>query len=431
MFKRSLFFGVLAIAVLSLGVAPSFGQVGAVSGTVAVDRDGKSTPAVGVLVEVFRTDTNSGGPTTKTDKNGRFVFAGIPAGATVVLIFSAPELAPTYAPGIKAGTEGLKIAMSPGDGRRLTEAEARSLAAGTAGGVMSEADKKRLAEEEAKLKAIEASNKKIEESTAVVKRSLEEGNAAFGTKNYDIAIVKYDEGINASPDFVGTAPVLLNNKGLSLRARAIANYNANVKNTDAKARQDANIQVRKDFADSLESFHRSYTLLKAATPGEVPEASIKDQISRALSGGHDTLKVAAQTEQVDAEKMAMAKTLLEAYAETEPDATKKAGIKIVLGDLYRVAGDSDNAILVYKEVLASNPDNADAMAGAGISLVNSGYITENKAQLQEGADMLQKYSEIAPAGHKYLDDAKGLIETLKAESNIAPQRTTRPARRRN
>lgn len=431
MFRRSLLFGAFAIAVLSLGAAPSFAQFGPVGGTVVVEKDGKATPAVGVLVESFRTDTNAGGPSDKTDKNGRFAFAGIQAGATVVLIFSGPGLAPTYVPGVKAGADTLKITMTPGDGRRLTEAEARSLAAGTAGPATSEAEKKRLAEEEAKLREIEANNKKIEESTAVVKRSLEEGNAAFGAKNYDVAIVKYDEGINASPDFVGSAPVLLNNKGLSLRARAIANYNANLKNTDTKAKLETNALVKKDFADSLESFHKSYSMLKKAVPGEVPEASIKDQLGRALTGAHDTLKVAAQTEQVDTEKMALAKTMLDAYAENEADAAKKAAIKIVLGDLYRVAGDSENAILVYKEVLVANPDNVDAMAGAGLSLVNSGYITENKVQLQEGADMLQKYSEVAPPGHKYLDDAKGLIETLKAENNIAPQKSTRPARRRN
>lgn len=431
MFKRSLLLGALTIAVLSLGAVPSFAQFGPVGGIVVVEKDGKSTPAAGVMVEAFRTDTNAAGPTDKTDKSGRFAFAGIQAGATVVLIFSGPGLAPTYVPGVKAGADNLRVTMTPGDGRRLTEAEARSLAAGTAGGATSEADKKKQAEEEAKLREIEANNKKIEESTAVVKRSLEEGNAAFQAKNFDVAVVKYDEGINASPDFVGSAPVLLNNKGLALRSRAIANYNANLKTTDLKEKQATNAQVRKDFADSLEAFHKSYTMLKSAIPGEVPEASIKDQLSRALVGGHDTLKVAAQTEQVEMEKMAMAKTLLDAYANAEADAAKKAGIKIVLGDLYRVAGDSDNAILVYKEILATNPDNVDAMAGAGLSLVNSGYVTENKAQLQEGADMLQKYSEIAPAGHKYLDDAKGLIDTLKAENNIAPQKSTRPARRRN
>ena len=44
-----------------------------------------------------------------------------------------------------------------------------------------------------------------------MKRALEEGNQAFNSKNYDIAIVKFEEGYKASPDFVGSAPVLLNN----------------------------------------------------------------------------------------------------------------------------------------------------------------------------------------------------------------------------
>lgn len=432
MFKKSVFAGAIAIALFSLGASPLFAQYAPISGTITVEKDGKVTPAEGILVETFRTDVNSAGPTAKTDKNGRFAFAGMQAGSMVILSFSGSGVSPSFLPSIRPGTENLKITLKAGDGRKLTEKEVRDAAAG--GSVnqreLTDEEKKKIAEEEAKIKEIEEKNKKIEAATAIVARSLEEGNTAFNAKDYSLAVTKYEEGVAADPDYVGSAPVLLNNKGTALRMRGINTYNAAIKNTDAKAREEGKTSARKDFADALEAFHRSYTLLKGAQPGAVPEASLKDQTARALEGAHATLKVNAQTEQVDGSKMDMAKAMLEAFVATQPDAAKQAEVKIVLADLFRVSGDSDNAILVYKEVLLTDQNNVDAMAGAGLSLVNSGYMNDNKAQLQEGADFLQRFSEVAPANHKYLDDAKGLIETLKAEQNIAPVKNTKPASRR-
>ena len=88
--------------------------------------------------------------------------------------------------------------------------------------------------------------------------------------------------------------------------------------------------------------------------------------------------------------------------------------------MYRVAGDSDNAIVAYRQVLESSPDNIDAMAGLGFSLVNNGYIKNDKTQLQEGANFLQKFATAAPDTNKYKADAVGLIDTLKKEQNVAP-----------
>lgn len=437
MFKRSLFIGAIAIALFSLGAAPSYAQYAPVSGTIVIEKDGKTTPAEGILVEVFRTDINAAGPTDKTDKNGRFAFAGLQAGAVVILAFSGPGVSPSYVPAVRPGTENLKITLKPGDGARLTEEDVRKAAAGqwsstTGGGQreMTEEEKKKQAEEEAKIREIEEKNKKIEAATATVTRTLEEGNAAFNAKDYSLAVSKYEEGIAADPDFAGSAPVLLNNRGTALRMRGINTYNAAVKNTDLKAREEGKATARKDFSDSLESFHKAFTILKNAQPGAIPDASLKEQTTRALEGAHATLKVNAQTEQVDGTKIDMAKTMLDAYVATQPDAAHQATVKIVLADLFRVSGDSDNAILVYKEVLLTDQNNVDAMAGAGLSLVNSGYMNDNKAQLQEGADFLQRFSEVAPANHKYLDDAKGLIQTLKAEQNIAPVKNAKPATKR-
>ncbi len=69
------------------------------------------------------------------------------------------------------------------------------------------------------------------------------------------------------------------------------------------------------------------------------------------------------------------------------------------------------------------------MAGLGLSLVNAGYINNDKTQLQEGSNILQKYATSAPDGHKYKSDAVGLIENLKAEQKITPQKVSAPKRK--
>jgi hypothetical protein len=117
------------------------------------------------------------------------------------------------------------------------------------------------------------------------------------------------------------------------------------------------------------------------------------------------------------------------YQKVETDAAKKESSKLILADMYRVSADMDNAVAEYRKVLETSPDNLDGMVGLGLSLVNSGFINDNKEQLQEGANMLQKFASAAPDSHKYKKDATEAIEMLKNEQKITPQKVT-PARRR-
>ena len=140
--------------------------------------------------------------------------------------------------------------------------------------------------------------------------------------------------------------------------------------------------------------------------------------------------MAVRTEQVDPMVIDAAKVLIPEYLNVETDAAKKAEANLTFADLYRVVGDSENAIAAYKTILATSPDNADALAGAGLSLVNLGYINNDKAKLQEGANLLQKFAGIAPDTNKYKADALALIETLKKESNVTPQKVTTTPKRK-
>jgi len=436
MFK-STFRLLIAFAFVFVFGSAILAQTAAVTGNVLLKKaDGTSVPIEGVTVEAFRTDIKGSGPASKTDKRGNFSFAGLQIGSTYVLSFSGPGATPTYYPNVQPGRAAeLKIQMEEGDGRKLTPDEVRQLVSQPAGattGEMTEEQKKAQAEFEKKKAEVESNNARIQEENKIIEASLKEGNDAFTAKNWDVAVAKYDAGINANPTFAGSAPVLLNNRGAALRERAVKTYNENVKATDASVKVAAFGKVKADLGEAADGYHKAWTIMKNASATDIADPKVKEtQMANAVRGAADTFRLMAQTEQVDETKIALAKEMLPEYQTMETDAAKKENSKLILGDLYRVTGDADNAIAEYRKVVEANPENLDALAGLGLSLVNAGYINNNKEQLQEGANYLQKFASAAPATHKYKDDATGLIESLKAEQKITPQKVAAPARRRN
>ena len=71
--------------------------------------------------------------------------------------------------------------------------------------------------------------------------------------------------------------------------------------------------------------------------------------------------------------------------------------------------------------------------GAGLCLFAMGAVNNNdKAMYQEGANYLQKYVSVAPDGHKYKADAQAILEQLKNEQKVTPQKvpTTTTTRKR-
>ena len=436
MFKKFILSAAMPLIII-LGAGIVSAQTAPVSGRVELKKaDGTVVPVQGALVEIFRTDIRASGPADKTDKKGVFNFAGLALGATYVISVSAPGAAPQYLPNVKAGQTDIKITLSEGDGRRLTPEEVREAIAKGAGGDapagMTEEQKKAQAEYEKKIKEIKEKNAKIQQKTAIIEAALRDGNSAFQAKNWDGAIAKYDEGIAADPDFAGSAPVLMNNKGAALRERAVATYNQNVKNPDPSAKVEAFRRVKEDLGPAAATYGRSLEILKNAQPGDISDPKLRDsQMAAALRGAADTFRLMTLTEQVDETKIELAKALLPEYIATETDPARKAQAKVILADLYRILGDSDKSIAEYRKVVEEMPDNLDALAGLGLSLVNAGYINNNKEQLQEGANYLQKYASAAPDGHKYKKDALGLIQSLKDEQKITPQKVTNPTRRRN
>lgn len=442
MFSRKYFTFFITVVLFLAGSIAVFAQTAPVSGKVELKKaDGTTEPVSGALIEVYRTDIKGKLPSAKTNKKGEFNFAGLPLGATFAFSVSGPGIKPEILPNIKAGNQNLAITVAEGDGKKWTEDEVRqalsgggasttNTAAATENAKLTEEQKKAEAERAKQIAEYEAKKKKVEESNALIQKALSEGNQAYNSKNYDIAIVKFDEGYQASPDFVGSAPVLLNNKGAALRGRAVVIYNENVKATDPSAKVAAMTKVKQDLSDAIEAYNKSWTILKNAPAADVTDPKVYEANKlETLRGAKEALRLMAATEQVDNTKFDLAKALMTQYAAMETDQAKKVDAQRILGDLYRVVGDSDNAIVEYKKVLEIEPNDPDALAGLGLSLVNLGYINNDKSKFQEGANYLQRYTEVAPPNHKYIDDAKGLIATLKKEQSVTPQKTTKSTKK--
>jgi hypothetical protein len=128
--RSNLFTSLIAAAVLVLSAISASAQTGQLRGHVILkQQDGTAVKPADVVIDVYRTDM-SGNFHTKTDKKGEFVFAGLPFIGTYIVAASLPNAAPFALNRVKVGRDiDYEIILAPGDGRRYTEAEAKSAAA--------------------------------------------------------------------------------------------------------------------------------------------------------------------------------------------------------------------------------------------------------------------------------------------------------------
>jgi hypothetical protein len=65
-----------------------------------------------------------------------------------------------------------------------------------------------------------------------------------------------------------------------------------------------------------------------------------------------------------------------------------------------------------------------------MALFNIGAINGDKAKYQEAANYLARYVEKAPDTDSMKADAKDILENLKAQENVKPEKAPTPTRRR-
>ncbi|HKC65734.1 MAG TPA: carboxypeptidase regulatory-like domain-containing protein [Pyrinomonadaceae bacterium] len=434
--RKHIIFSLAAVALLILSSVVASAQTGQLFGEVTLKQaDGKVVPVAGAAIDVYRTDI-SNKYNTKTDKNGRFIFAGLPFVGKYVIAVSAPGAQPKAIANVLAGHDvNYKIELDPGDGKQLTEAEAKAFAAGgssnSGGSKTSSEDQKKLEEAQRKNAEIVAGNKKIEEANATVNRTFKAGNEALNAKppRYDEAIALYDEGINADPTHPG-APALLTNKSVALRARGVDRFNAAVKLTDDAAKISGMEAAKKDFKDAVDAATKALELIKSETAPTDPAALKNYESSKyfALLARAEAMRL--YVPKVDPTQVDAGLTAFQEYLAAETDSTKKATAELNIAKMLFDAQAYDKAVPAYQKVLESSPDNIEAMYGLGLTLVNVGYSESNKEKLQQGVNYLQTFADKAPATDARKAEVKGIVDELKKSQNVTPQKTTPTGRRR-
>lgn len=426
-------FAVLALVSTTVIVSA---QTGELRGKVVMTQaDGTKAPASEVVIDVFRIDV-SGKYNTKTNKKGEFVFAGLPLVGTYTIGASHPSARPTYLPGIRVGTgTEYELNLAPGDGRRLTLDEIKAAEKGAAGSGStsgsgsgeSAADKAKREELLRKNAEIEAKNKKIEESNAVVARTFKEGNAAFEAKKYDDAIRLYEEGIAADPG----QPALLTQKSAALKSRGVDRYNAAITTKDEAAKTPGIEAAKADFRASAEAIKQALDLLNAQPTPTDPQdqARLTSNKLAALSTRAEAMRLFVT--KVDPTQVDAGQKAYEEYLAVETDPARKLTGQRGLAQMLFDANSFDKALAEYQKLLATNPDDTDALVKSGMLLFNIGAMNNDKAKYQEAANYLQQFVDKAPDTDKFKDDAKAILEELKNQQNVKAEKTTAtPARRR-
>jgi len=441
MVSKRIFTVISLLLVIGAGASVISAQTATIRGRVEMKKEGdKLAPIEGAAVEIFRVDIKTKLPPSKTDRRGNFSFAGVPLGQVFVIAVSGPGLKPELIPNIRAGMESIAIQVTEGDGRQFTENEVRdwiALGAGSGATAESPEAKKQREDYERQVKEVEGRNAATKKATEIINNALIEGGKAFEARNWTLAIQKFQEGIDADPDFAGSAPVLLNNKAISLSQRATDTFNASVTGSAAD-RTEARTKVVADLNEAISSTEKSIELIKNAPPADaVVQKNYEANRLQALLIRKGAYRLLAQTG-VDTSRAKESTVAFNEYLALETDAAKKSRSQLEFAQTLQDCGEYEQAVSEFEKIVAEDPKNVDALVGLGLNLMTVGYTMQatdpakSKLQMQEAANYLQEFVNLAPDTHRFKADAIATIAVLKQEQRVVPQAPARraPAPRR-
>jgi tetratricopeptide (TPR) repeat protein len=434
MYRKQFFTFLVAVAVLVVGGLSAFGQTGALRGKVMLKQaDGTSVPVPNAVIDVYRLDIPSKQENIKTNKRGEYNILGLFIAGKYVLSVSAPNASPKIKTNIKAGMDrDFEVILDPGDGRRYTMDEAKKLASGDAdtggggdsgGSAPSEsaADRAKREELERKNAEITAQNKKSEEINAIVSRTFKAGRTAMQAGKYDEAIAQYNEGLAADPEQY----TLLSDKALALKDRGFNAYKESFKPGVDKATKDSMVEAsKKDIKEAYESIKKSYDLIKATTPpaDQGGQANYNANKLAILDIRAEVMRLYAVL--VDNTQGDAAYAAIEEYVAAEPKPERKAQTELAGAEMLRLTGNWEKSTAVFKKILETDPDNVEALRGAGLALFGA----PDESTYQEAVNFLQRFVDKAPDTHPDKADAKAIIEEMKRK-DIKPQKATGGKRR--
>jgi tetratricopeptide (TPR) repeat protein len=429
----------VAALLLSACAVVASAQSVPVSGKVTLRQaDGSETPVQNAIVDFYQTDISRKFLGLKTDKNGVYRHAGLPLGVYTIIV-SAPGARSSFQTNVRISQmPEMGFRLEPGESKRLTLDDVKTIMAssgGNSGGgaagaatpaTPAAAAPKESAEDRAKRLAeenrIKAENEKITNSNEVVARTFKAGNEALNAGNFDEAIRSYEEGLAAREE-----PALFANRSEAYRRRGVERYNAAIKMTDDAGKTAALETAYSDWRKAAESANKAVELMKA-------KAEPTDPASQA---GHNQNKLAAFSTRAESMRLVATKvdksqadaafTAYQEYIDLQSDAAKKSKLRTDAAKLLFDANAYTRAAEEYKKILAEDPENADAYLYLGFALFNTG----EKANFQEAANFIGRFVEKAPETNPMKTEAKSILDFLKTQENIKPEKIQpAPARRR-
>lgn len=416
---KFLFRAFTAALILAVSSVAAYAQVASLSGKVLMRQpDGTETPVQNAQVDIYRTDIK-GEWRLKTDKKGVYQHAGLPFVGTYTIIVSAPGARPAFEQKVRVSQRPeIHFILEPGDGSRPTLDQLSSMAAAPAARAAASSasapsesaeDKAKREEMERKIKEIESRNQKITQANEIVGRTFKAGNEFLNAKNYDAAIAQYNEGLAARDE-----AALYANKAVALRLRGADKYNAAIKSNDEEGKKAA----YSDWRESAEAGKKAIETINAQTPPAEPSGKAGfDQNRLAAYAAHaEALKLVAIKD--DKSRADEAFKVYSEYAALEADPAKKSQKQVEAAKILFDANAFGRAVEEFKKILETDPENAEANLYLGFALFNTG----EKDKYQEAANYLGKFSEKAPETHPLKADAKSILDFLKTQENIKPEK---------
>jgi tetratricopeptide (TPR) repeat protein len=409
------------VALLGLLSVIASAQTTQVEGTVKIKgEDGVMKPVVGALVDIYRTDIK-GHWDIKTDKNGHFIRLGLPITGVYLFVASGPGMQPTYLNGIRISqVPNLDIIGTPGDGSALTPDQVQGLMKGGSGPAQpapskapSTADK---AKAEAEAKEYEAKLKEGKELQANFDAARVHYNTGVelmkaAPPNYAAALAEFEQATTVDPGKHTAMAELAYKANANL---AETHYQIGVDMFNKKERPGA----KAHFESAVAAVNKAITTASAITDNP--------NINNDLIIYYNILAKNAQL-LVEFYGANIADDTVKSIDKAEAiDAANKGKWEIAKGKLFQAAGRTDEAVTAYKNVIAADPNNLDALYQLGLTLLAS----SEKEKIQESVNALADFVAKAPATDKRVPDAKSTIEAIRAQFKIEAEKPAKRAGRK-
>jgi tetratricopeptide (TPR) repeat protein len=404
--------GVSALVIAFCLVASA--QTAQLEGTIKVKaEDGSIKPVAGAIVDIYRTDMKGEYLNNKTDKSGRYIRIGLPLG-TFLLVVSGPGIAPTYENNVRVSQRPVvDIVVGPGDGKRPTLAEVQAALKGAP--AASDA-RPPSAEERAKMEADKkAYDEKVKER-ASLQNALDEAIKHFNAghqmrqaNNLEGALAEFKQAVAVDPS-KEKAFIEVAYKSHASLAETHYMLGADIFNKAKKPVPEA----KPHFQEAVKSINKAIEVaqLDAANPNINNELIIYYNIL--AKSVKPLVQFYGDTDVIDE----VSKSYDKAAA---LDSANKTKWEIGKGELYRLAYRSDDAVAVFKQVLAADPNNADALYGIGLTLVASG----EKAKLQDAANYLADFVAKAKPDDARVPEVNASLQALKNEFKVEAEKPSR------